>query len=192
VPLAPPPAEAPVTAPVLEEPDDDEVGATRNRAAALAAAAAAQMVSATQCSSSHFNPSYATTCRICGQAIPRQTPFMIPRPQLGQLRLSTGDVVPLDRGVLMGRAPRSDAVDRDRPHLIKLPSAENDISRMHVEVRLEGWHVIVTDLGSLNGTVVTRPGTPPETLRPHEGLTVEPGTTVTLADEISFRYEATA
>jgi pSer/pThr/pTyr-binding forkhead associated (FHA) protein len=71
---------------------------------------------------------------------------------------------------------------------VKLAGA--DISRSHLEVSLDEWHVLVTDLKSTNGTVVTLPGRSPERLRPGQALMIEPGTVVTLADEVHFTYEA--
>ena len=88
---------------------------------------------------------------------------------LGVLRLSLGDVITLDRGVLMGRNPRTDFAGPDgeeRPHVVKLPSADGDISRTHLRVTLDGWHVLVTDLNSTNGTLVTLPGRDPQQLGP--------------------------
>ena len=118
----------------------------------------------------------------------------MPRPVLGVLRLSAGDEITLDRDVVMGRSPRADFTGADgeeRPHVVKLPSADGDISRTHLRVSLDGWHVLVTDLNSTNGTLVTMPGRDPEQLRPGEPTPIQPGTVVTLADGIDFRYEVT-
>ncbi len=71
----------------------------------------------------------------------------------------------------------------------KIPSPDKDISRNHLEIRLDGWHVLVTDLKSTNGTLVTLPGREPERLRPDAPAPIEPGTTVSLADEVTFRFE---
>jgi len=115
------------------------------------------------------------------------------------LRLSLGDVITLDRGVLMGRNPRTDfagaesfggSAGGERPHVVKLPTGDGDISRTHLRVTLDGWHVLVTDLNSTNGTLVTLPGRETLQLRPGEPLPIQPGTVVTLADGIDFRYEA--
>ena len=66
---------------------------------------------------------------------------------------------------------------------------DRDISRNHAEVVLEGWHVLVRDLGSTNGTTVTLPGQEPVRLRPTEDHGIEPGAVITLADEVSLTYE---
>ena len=143
------------------------------------------------CLAGHANPPSEAVCRQCAAALPTDV-VVVPRPVLGVLRLSTGDVVTLDRGVVMGRDPRANFAGADgeeRPHVVKLPSADGDISRTHVRVTLDGWHVLVTDLKSTNGTLVTLPGRDPEQLRPDEPVPIRPGTVVTLADGIDFRYE---
>ena len=113
----------------------------------------------------------------------------MPRPVLGVLLLSTGDVITLDRGVVMGRSPRTDFDGEERPHIVRLPSGDGEISRTHLQVSLDGWHVMVTDLKSTNGTLVTLPRRDPERLRPNEPFPIQLGTVVTLADDIYFRYE---
>jgi hypothetical protein len=149
------------------------------------------IVLAVLCPAGHPSPPHAVTCRVCDRNIPPQQPFQTPRPPLGTLRLSTGDVVTLDRGVLLGRAPRvnADLPPAQRPHLVRVVSRENDISRNHVEIVLEGWHVLVRDLGSTNGTTVALPGQQPVRLRPSDSQVVEPGTVVGMADEVTFTYE---
>jgi FHA domain len=144
------------------------------------------------CPVGHLNPPSDADCRQCGAPLPNDA-VVAPRPVLGVLRLSTGGVVALDRGVVMGRDPRTDFVGFDgdeRPQVVRLPSADGDISRTHVRVTLDGWHVLVTDLNSTNGTLVALPGRDSERLRPGEPVPIKPGTVVTLADGIDFRYEA--
>jgi hypothetical protein len=65
--------------------------------------------------------------------------------------------------VLLGRAPKVNAElsAAERPHLVRVTSPQNDISRNHVEIVLEGWHVLIRDLGSTNGTTVALPGQHP-------------------------------
>ena len=105
--------------------------------------------------------------------------------------MSTGDSILLDRGVVMGRSPSSDRYDTpERPHLVKLSSPQHDISRTHLSIRLEGWSVILVDLGSTNGTVVTQPGKSSERLSPEVEVRIEPGALVNLANEVTFRYDA--
>ena len=149
------------------------------------------VVLAVLCPAGHPSPPHAGSCRTCGREIPPQQPFPTARPSLGVLRISTGGSVPLDRGVLLGRAPRvnEELPPSQRPHLLRVGGADRDISRNHAEVVLEGWHVLVRDLGSTNGTTVTLPGQEPVRLRPTEDQGIEPGTVVTLADEVVLTYE---
>lgn len=148
------------------------------------------VVLAVLCPAGHHSPPHAGRCRTCQREIPPQQPTPIPRPQLGVLRISSGGSVPLDRGVLLGRAPRvnDELPANQRPHLIRL-GGDRDISRNHAEVVLEGWHVLVRDLGSTNGTTIALPGEEPVRLRPTEDQGIEPGTVITLADEVSLTYE---
>ena len=149
------------------------------------------IVLAVLCPAGHPSPPHAGSCRVCDRDIPPQQPFQTPRPPLGTIRLSTGDVVTLDRGVLLGRAPKvnADLPPAQRPHLVRVVSRENDISRNHAEIVLEGWHVLVRDLGSTNGTTVTLPGQQAVRLRPSDSQVIEPGSVVGMADEVTFTYE---
>ncbi|MGH3274022.1 MAG: hypothetical protein ACRDNZ_06800, partial [Streptosporangiaceae bacterium] len=141
----------PVVAPV-PAPGPEENGFTVKRAglAGLSVSPPDRIgpaVPALICPAGHVNPPSEASCRQCGAALP-QDPVVVPRPVLGVLRLSTGDVLTLDRDVVMGRSPRADftgANGEDRPHVVKLPSADGDISRTHLRVTLSGWHVLVTD-----------------------------------------------
>jgi hypothetical protein len=161
------------------------------RNAALQAAVSGPSVLAVLCSSGHPTPPHSDRCRVCGAGIPPQEPFVMPRPPLGVLRLSTGDVVTLDRSVLLGRSPKAGEglAATDRPHVVKVPSPERDVSRNHVEVVLEGWHVLIRDLGTTNGTTVALPGEQPVRLRANDQQVLEPGSVVSMADEISFTFE---
>ena len=150
------------------------------------------LVVAARCPQGHLSPAYAGGCRVCGQALPAQQPFETPRPPLGVLRLSNGDVVTLDRGLIMGRNPRLPAgFTGDQPNLLKLNDPGKDISSQHLEVSLDFWHVLVKDLGSTNGTEVILPGEPPVQLRANDPMMIEPGTRVVLAGVLDFLFEVT-
>jgi FHA domain len=201
--LSPGGTPAPPARPLLSLPDsaagpEDDNGATVRRENVLGLSSRAvpsdrigPTVHALLCPSSHASPPSSSLCRVCGVPLPQQDPVTVPRPVLGALRLSTGDVITLDRGVVMGRNPRTDFDGEERPHIVKVPSGDGEISRTHLQVSLDGWHVLVTDLKSTNGTLVALPGRDPERLRPGEPFPIQPGTVVTLADDIYFRYEAT-
>jgi hypothetical protein len=120
-----------------------------------------------------------------------QLPTPQARPKVGVLRLSTGDVIALDRDVVLGRAPTSaEETPAAKPNLVQLPNTGDDISRNHARVHVEDWTVLVTDLGSTNGTFVTAPGGPRTALAPGRPTEIVVGTEVSLADVITFRFEA--
>ncbi len=99
--------------------------------------------------------------------------------------LSDGRQLLLTSPVVVGRRPQSTRIINGLlPQLIHVNSARELISSTHAEIRQEGSAVIVTDLGSTNGTVVLLPGIPPRRLRAGESTAVTPGTRVDLGDSI--------
>ncbi|GAA3285375.1 FHA domain-containing protein [Dactylosporangium vinaceum] len=153
--------------------------------------AAGPTVSAVRCTAGHPNPDTATACRACPAVIAPQSPVVVARPVLGRLLLPDGDAIALDRGVILGRAPGvPDPADPDRPHHVKLRSPDGDISRKHVEIRLDGWRVLVVDLHSSNGTYVARPGERPHRITPGEPVELMPGGGVYLNEDVTIRFEA--
>jgi hypothetical protein len=168
-----------------------EISADRtiNRAS-LVGLPAVLMVVAARCSEGHLSPAYASSCRVCRGSIPQQHPIEIPRPTLGQLRLSTGGVVSLDRPAILGRNPRvPQGYVGEQPNLVRLSDPDKDVSGQHLEVSLDYWNVLVCDLGSTNGTEVILPGEMPVVLRPNDPVIIEPGTRVVMAGSISFLFE---
>ena len=82
-------------------------------------------------------------------------PGVLARAQPAVLELSTGDRVPLDRGVVIGRRPQIDRVAGDAiPRMITVESPLQDISRSHIQISSAGDNYTVTDLHSMNGSVV--------------------------------------
>lgn len=118
-------------------------------------------------------------------------PLAIPRPPApGRIRVSTGQVVTLDRTVVIGRRPRSTRVTgTDLPHLVAVDSPQQDISRSHVELRVEGDSILATDLRTTNGTTLLRQGADPMRLHPGEGTVVIPGDVLDLGDGITVTVE---
>lgn len=118
-------------------------------------------------------------------------PLAPPRPPApGRIRVSTGQVIALDRTVVIGRRPRSTRVSgTDLPHLVAVDSPQQDISRSHVELRVEGDSIVATDLHTTNGTTLLRPGVDPMRLHPGEGTVVVPGDVIDLGDGITVAIE---
>jgi hypothetical protein len=108
----------------------------------------------------------------------------------GKIRVSTGQVVALDRTVIIGRRPRSPrASGADLPHLIAVESPQQDISRSHLEIRPEGDTVIVIDLNTTNGSTLLRPGADPMRLHPGEQTLVLSGDVLDLGDGVTVTFE---
>lgn len=147
------------------------------------------MVVARLCRQGHANAPTRTVCSHCGSGLKDETE-QVRRPSLGQVRLSTGEVFELDRSLVFGRQPSvSRVAGREMPRLVQVPSGGGDISRSHVEVRLDGWHVLLCDLRATNGTLLLRAGQPPRRLGEGETAFLLDGDVAQLADDVSLRFE---
>lgn len=116
-----------------------------------------------------------------------------PQAAHGVVRLSTGQVIELDRTVIIGRRPRSTrASGESMPHLVAVDSPQQDISRSHLEIRPEGDSVVVIDLRTTNGSTLLRPGADPVRLHPGEHTLVLSGDVVDLGDGVTVAFEGLA
>lgn len=79
-------------------------------------------------------------------------------------------------GVKIGRTPPADVVLMD-----------SEVSRSHCFVALKGSDVVVTDLGSTNGTVIVQPGQRPDELRPGVPVVLQVGAMIDLGDSLTIR-----
>ena len=130
------------------------------------------------------NPPDQADCRACQAPLTGDTVPMA-RPSLGQVTISTGEVVELDRPLVVGRRPRSKRFsDGSVPHLLTVPSPSQDISRSHLAIELQDWSVLASDLGTTNGTILKRAGLPDRRLAPKEQVLVKDGDTFDLGDGI--------
>lgn len=151
--------------------------------------ASGPLVLARVCAQGHANPPTNAQCAACGQELPADA-IQVPRPKLGVMRISTGEVVELDQSLVIGRQPSVSRVQGNgMPRLVQVASPSGDISRSHVEVRLEGWHVMLCDLKATNGTVLVRQGQPPRRLAQNEMAILLDGDIAELGDDISLRFE---
>jgi hypothetical protein len=147
------------------------------------------LVLARLCRQGHANPPEAPNCGVCAQPLDGE-PREVPRPSLGTVRVSTGEVVELDQSLIIGRQPSVSRVQgRGMPKLVQVTSAGGDISRSHVEVRLDGWHVLLCDLKATNGTVLIRAGQPPRRLGEGETAFLLDGDVAQLGDDVFLRFE---
>ena len=176
---------------VNSEPDESSQAASAQAspAAHSSPAAIGPQVLAVLCEQGHPNATHASSCRICSSPL-GSTAVTVPRPSLGRIILSTGEEVALDQDIIIGRRPRSSAgADRQPARLVIVPSPRKQISRSHCELRIDDWDVRLHDLGSNNGTYLTRPGQAPVRLDENVPTVLKPGDVVELGEEISFRME---
>ena len=123
------------------------------------------------------------------------TPIWAPQPEAGpvaRLLFSNGDVVEVDRMILVGRAPEAHRYTlTEEPLLVTVTSPQQEISSTHLEVRpgsgADLGSAMVTDLGSTNGTVLIQPGQQPEDLHPGISVALVPGAIIDLGDGVSIQ-----
>jgi FHA domain len=103
------------------------------------------------------------------------------------IELADGSLEPLDRALLVGRAPTVTKTSGDEvPRLYTVVTDDQDISRNHVRFVIEGDTVVLTDLHSRNGTTISLPGKPAQKLRPGEPTSITVGTLVDLGSGVTF------
>ncbi|HEY3017078.1 MAG TPA: FHA domain-containing protein [Nocardioides sp.] len=117
-------------------------------------------------------------------------PSVTARP-VARLTFSNGDVIDVDRAILVGRAPEARRFSStDQPRLVTVPSPNQEISSTHLEIRpgsgVDHGTAIVTDMGSTNGTVLVQPGLAPEDLQPGIPVQLIPGAIVDLGDGVTI------
>lgn len=144
---------------------------------------------ARRCPEGHVSPAYLDACEVCGAALGGD-PFEMPPVSLGRLVMSTGGEITLDHDAIVGRNPRLPAdLTGPTPELVKVMGSSKDVSNRHVQVRVSAGQVLVSDLGSTNGTEIVRPGWPPVPLPAGQEVAIEPGTHVVLASAVTLTYE---
>ncbi|MGN6274030.1 MAG: FHA domain-containing protein [Protaetiibacter sp.] len=96
----------------------------------------------------------------------------------------------LDEALVLGRSPSVSGVPGGQlPRLVTLSSGDQDISRSHVRIALEGGTVVVTDLHSRNGTSIVLPSGETQKLRGGEPTPVIVGTVVDLGGGVELQVE---
>ena len=176
---------------VNSEPDESSQSASVqvSPSAQASPATVGPQVLAVLCEQGHPNATHASSCRVCSSPL-GSTAVTVPRPSLGRIVLSTGEEVALEQDIIIGRRPRSSAgAGRQPARLVIVPSPRKQISRSHCELRIDDWDVRLHDLGSNNGTYLTRPGQAPVRLDENVPTVLKPGDVVELGEEISFRME---
>lgn len=118
-----------------------------------------------------------------GDGLPPTQPVVLPpAPATFAVRLPSGDRVTLDLPVVIGRRPALQRVASGaEPRLVAVPSPTQEVSSTHVRIEQSGDAIVVTDLRSTNGTVVTGPAGA-RRLRPGESAVVLAGARVEIGD----------
>lgn len=99
-------------------------------------------------------------------------------------RFANGTEVPIDATVYVGRRPSIPRIHIGRePRLVKLPSPGKEISATHLELRVVGGALVVTDMRSTNGTILQLPGVAPRTLIRGESAVIVGGTRIDLGED---------
>lgn len=146
-------------------------------------------VLSTVCGAGHVNQPAVAECRVCGQPISPDSLQQRPRPALAVAAMPNGQRIELDDGVIFGRRPRARTAG-SAAQLIVVESPQEDISRSHLELRIDDWDIVAEDLGSTNGTMLERPGQPPQRLRPESPVFVQVGDRLDLGEGVVVEVAA--
>jgi len=143
------------------------------------------------CPEGHANPTNYVECRECGRVLAQPARVII-CPPLGRVRTSTGEVVELDRPVLVGRAPVPSEVrgpGDSAPAVLTVPSPEQLVSRNHLLIELDEWSVLARNLSESNGTLLLREGEPARKIPSSEPVLLRAGDVLDLGDGQSLVME---
>jgi hypothetical protein len=145
------------------------------------------------CARGHLNDPRSHFCVLCGIRMNERTGELVygARPPLGLLVFDDGATYTVDAEYLVGRMPDVDERVRNGSlRSIVIEDRSGAISRVHAEVRVDGWDVLLVDSKSRNGTHVAEPGTaawkPVPVGRSHR---LTPGTRVRLGGR-TFLFES--
>jgi hypothetical protein len=160
----------------------------------IALGAETVLVSGLDCDSGHFNDPATTHCATCGGRLERSTRRIVrrPRPALGVLVTDGGSVFALTGCYVIGRAPeRDEAVLSGRARALVLHDLGQSVSRVHAQLEVSGWRVLLTDRGSANGTLLSPGGErgPWQRIEAGRPTVFAPGATLRIGGR-QLQYEA--
>ncbi|MEJ3657678.1 FHA domain-containing protein [Actinomycetes bacterium KLBMP 9759] len=145
------------------------------------------------CARGHLNDPRSHFCVLCGIRMNERTGVLVvgQRPPLGLLVFDDGATYTVDAEYLVGRMPEADARVRSGAlRSIVVEDRSGAVSRVHAEIRLNGWDVLITDSGSRNGTFIAGPSEPGWTpLPPGRPRRMVPGTRVRMGGR-TFVFES--
>jgi hypothetical protein len=186
------PVPAPRSAPA--EPTTARNGHLNGEAlgATATATAEAHEVQGHLCPRGHLNDPRSQFCNQCGARMDERGALVVgARPALGVLVFDDGASYTVDSEYLVGRMPESDQrVSAGELGSIVVEDRSGAVSRVHAEIRIDGWDVLLADTGSRNGTFVAGPtqqGWSP--LQPGRSRRLVPGTRVRMGGR-TFVFEA--
>jgi hypothetical protein len=129
---------------------------------------------------------------VSSEPVPVETPAFAASPttvsepvasvQLFTLVFSNGERAQVVGRGLIGRMPVAPA-NETCDHLIVVNDPSKTVSKTHLRVEALAEGLMVTDLDSANGTVVSMPGIAAERLAPHERVILVSGATVGIGDQ---------
>jgi hypothetical protein len=186
------PVPAPRSAPA--EPTTIRNGHLNGEALGMTATATAEApeVQGHLCPRGHLNDPRSQFCNQCGARLDERGALVAgARPALGVLVFDDGASYTVDSEYLVGRMPESDQrVSAGELGAIVVEDRSGAVSRVHAEIRIDGWDVLLADTGSRNGTFVAGPtqqGWSP--LQPGRSRRLVPGTRVRMGGR-TFVFEA--
>ncbi len=145
-----------------------------------------------RCPEGHLNDPQATYCDQCGASLIHQTHNLVEgdRPALGFLVFDDGAIFVLDGDYVVGREPDDDPrVQAGDARALLLDDSARTVSRVHAEVRLDGWRVTLVDRGSTNGTYVWSTAAAGwQRLTAEVSIVLEPGQHASFGQR-AFRFE---
>lgn len=150
-------------------------------------------VAAAVCEAGHPNPPERTECVSCGRPLLDTGLVQVPRTTRGTMILPNGDAIPLEGEIVLGRSPRATGIaSHSVPTTAVIAEGSRDVSRSHARVLVEGWTVLIEDLGSTNGTMLFGTDGRQQRLRPHEPVVVSDGDVAVFGEVASVQFRGIA
>ncbi|MCU1663389.1 MAG: domain containing protein [Pseudonocardia sp.] len=113
------------------------------------------------CPRGHLNDPRSQFCLQCGLRVEERSGALVAgaRPPLGLLIFDNGATHTVDADYLVGRMPEADPrVRAGALRSLLIDDSSGAVSRVHAEIHINGWDVLLVDSGSRNGTFVAGPG----------------------------------
>ncbi|MFF0491279.1 FHA domain-containing protein [Nocardia sp. NPDC003482] len=146
-----------------------------------------------KCARAHPSDPRSAFCTVCGMPVDQtQQPAEVVRPPLGVLVLDDGMTYMLAADAVIGREPETSEAAQRGLMPLKIDDVSGGMSRVHAEVHLVNWDVLVVDRGSTNGTRARLPGYHDWIrLQPNQPLALTHGAEIMLGNRV-LRFEPAA